>query len=185
MLLIGVADDVRELFGKHPSLQRTLVTVPMPLMSRREIEGLIAAGEARADLSSSPRCANAIIDFAQGLPYHAQLLCLLAARSAARRGAQRVEREDFRYAVECAAEEAESRIKEAYELAVGTPAEPVLQECAIHAARARSDEFGSLHRGRRRGCRRRPTEARPRSWRCNVRCKKLTEPERGGMLRRI
>jgi hypothetical protein len=43
IILIGVAENVDELLGKHPSLQRTLVTIPLPLMSRREIEGIIVA----------------------------------------------------------------------------------------------------------------------------------------------
>src|SRR5260370_28917651 len=47
LLIIGGADNVRELLGKHPSLQRTLVTIPMPLMTRREIDGIIASGEGK------------------------------------------------------------------------------------------------------------------------------------------
>jgi Cdc6-like AAA superfamily ATPase len=144
LLLIGVADDVRDLFGKHPSLQRTLVTVPMPLMTRRELETLIAAGEARAELTFTPAVRDAIVEFAQGLPYHAQLLCLFAARSALRRNAREIGAEDLRYAVERAADEAESRVKDAYALAVGTPAEPAFEDALFHAARAKSDEFGAF-----------------------------------------
>jgi energy-coupling factor transporter ATP-binding protein EcfA2 len=144
MLLIGVADDVGELFGKHPSLQRTLVTVPMPLMPRRDLEGLIAAGEAHAGLTFVPEVREAIIDFAQGLPYQAQLLCLYAARNAVRRNSRAVERDDLRYAVERCAEEAEAGIKDAYGQAVGQPVESAFQDALFHAARARSDEFGSF-----------------------------------------
>ena len=144
LLLIGVADDVRELFGKHPSLQRTLVTVPMPMMSRRDIEGLIAAGETHAGLAFAPDVRRAIVDFAQGLPYQAQLLCLFAARNAVRRGSQEVEREDLRYAVARAGEEAESRIKEAYEAALGAPLDPALQDVLYAAARAPCDEYGAF-----------------------------------------
>ena len=184
LLLIGVADDVRDLFGKHPSLQRTLVTVPMPMMSRRDLEGLIAAGEQHAGLVFVPEVREAIIDFAQGLPYQAQLLCLFAARNAVRRDSHEVEHEDLRYAIERAAEEAESRIKEAYALAVGMPAESAFQDVLFNAARAHSDEFGTFAASD-------VAAAGPQGDGENsllalqIPLKKLTEPERGSVLRRI
>lgn len=183
MLLIGVADDVRELFGKHPSLQRTLVTVPMPLMPRRDIEGLIAAGEAHAGLTFVPEAREAIIDFAQGLPYQAQLLCLFAARNAVRRNSRQVERDDLRYAVERIAEEAESRIKDAYGQAVGTPVESVFQEVLFHAARARSDEFGSFTAADVAAAGPPHAEGEGSLLALQYPLKKLTELERGSVLR--
>ncbi len=184
LLLIGVADDVRDLFGKHPSLQRTLVTVPMPLMTRRDLGGLIAAAEARAELSFKPVVRDAIIEFAQGLPYHAQLLGLFAARGALRRHARVVEPEDFRYAVECATDEAESRIKEAYARAVGTPAEAAFEDVLYHAARARSDEFGAFTAADVAAAA--PAAgSEPPLLAMQYPLQKLTEPERGAILRRI
>ncbi len=184
LLLIGVADDVRHLFGKHPSLQRTLVTVPMPLMARRDLEGLIAAGETHAGLTFVPEVREAIIDYAQGLPYQAQLLCLFAARNAVRRHSRQVEREDLRYAVERAAEEAESRIKEAYSQAVGTPVETAFQDLIYHAARAHSDEFGSFTAAdvAAAGA---PAEGDGSLLALQMPLMKLTEAERGSVLRRL
>lgn len=184
MLLIGVADDVRDLFGKHPSLQRTLVTVPMPLMPRRDLEGLIAAGEAHAGLTFVPPVREAIIDFAQGLPYQAQLLCLFAARSAVRRGSRQVEREDLRYAIERTADEAELRIREDYGLAVGTPVESAFQDVLYHAARARSDEFGTFTAADVAAAGP-PVDGEGSLLALQYPLKKLTEPERGSVLRRI
>ena len=147
LVIVGVAEDVRELFGKHPSLQRTLVTVPMPLMTRRDIDRIIGAGEARSGLAFLPEVRRAIADFAQGLPYHAQLLSLLAARSAIRRRSGRVEREDFRYAIEQAAEEAEARTKDAYLLAAGSAGKESFEDALFFAACALCDVFGSFRAG--------------------------------------
>ncbi|HEX6842710.1 MAG TPA: AAA family ATPase, partial [Stellaceae bacterium] len=144
LLIIGVAENVRELLGKHPSLQRTLVTIPMPLMTRREIDGIIVNGEEKSGLRFDPAVRQHIADFAQGLPYHAQLLCLFAARNAARRQSSRVEREDLRYAVQRAAEEAELRIKEAYDLAIGPHENASFRDVLFYAARCKSDEFGTF-----------------------------------------
>jgi Cdc6-like AAA superfamily ATPase len=183
LLIVGVAENVTQLLGKHPSLQRTLVTVPMPLMSRREIDGIIAAGEEKLGLAFDAWTRQAIAEFAQGLPYHVQLLCLLSARSAARRQSTRVEREDFRYAVQHAGEEAEAQTKEAYGLAVGPHENASFRDVLFYAARCRSDAFGSFSVAD-------VVQAQTSGDGLSLLAlqyplKKLTEPERGALLRRI
>jgi len=196
LLIIGVAENVRDLLGKHPSLQRTLVTVPMPLMSRREIDGILVSGEEKCGLRFEPWVRQTIGEFAQGLPYHAQLLGLFSARSAVRRRSMAIEREDLRYAVQRAAEEAEARTKEAYNLALGAPETSSFRDVLYYAARCKSDEFGSFAAA--------DVAAAAAAGRSDVDAgdvgedaqaqsllalqyplKKLTEPARGAMLRRI
>jgi Cdc6-like AAA superfamily ATPase len=184
ILIIGVAEDVDDLLGKHPSLQRALVTIPLPLMAARELEGIIAAGEAKSGLAFAPAVRSLIVELAQGLPYHAQLLGLFAARSAARRHAKTVEQEDLRYAVERAAEEAEGKIKEAYNLAITSQSGTSFKDVIFAAARARSDEFGSFTVA---DVARAATEF---GWDLSLLSlqfplKKLSEPARGAVLRRI
>ncbi|MDB5411398.1 MAG: hypothetical protein JWL84_6310 [Rhodospirillales bacterium] len=184
ILIIGVAEDVDDLLGKHPSLQRTLVTIPLPLMATRELDGIIAAGEEKSGLRFAPEVRSLIVELAQGLPYHAQLLGLFAARSAARRQAKTVEQEDLRYAVERAAEEAEGKIKEAYNLAVTSQSGTSFKDVLFAAARAASDEFGSFTVA---DVARAATE---QGWDLSLLSlqfplKKLTEPARGAVLRRI
>jgi Cdc6-like AAA superfamily ATPase len=184
ILIIGVAEDVDDLLGKHPSLQRTLVTIPLPLMAARELDGIIAAGEEKSSLRFAPKVRGMIVELAQGLPYHAQLLGLFAARSAARRHSKTVEQEDLRYAVERAAEEAEGKIKEAYSLAVTSQGGTSFKDVLFAAARSASDEFGSFT----------VTDvaraAIEQGWELSLLSlqfplKKLTEPARGAVLRRI
>jgi Cdc6-like AAA superfamily ATPase len=111
LLIIGIAENVTELFGKHPSLQRALMAVPLPLMTRDEIDGIISAGEEKSGLRFGPSVRQSVIDLAQGLPYRAQLLCYFAARSAVWRHSDIVERRDLHYAVQRAIDEAHSDIK--------------------------------------------------------------------------
>ena len=185
LLIIGVAENVGQLLGKHPSLQRTIVTVPMPLMSRRELDGIIAAGEEKAGLAFDPWVRQSIIELAQGLPYHAQLLCLFAARSASRRQSARIEREDLRYSVERSAEEAEARVKEIYDLAVGPHENASFRDVLFYAARCRSDEYGTFAATDVAAA---AAQANPESLSLlalQYPLKKLTEPERGAILRRM
>jgi Cdc6-like AAA superfamily ATPase len=186
LLLIGVAEQVDELLGKHPSLRRTLVTVPLPLMTPREIDGIIAAGEEKAGLRFDPEVRSLVVDFAQGLPYHAQLLCLFAARNAVRRNSRRVEKQDLRYAVQRAVEEAEGKIKERYNLAIGVGANhgASFKDVLFAAARCASDEFGTFSVGDVAAASVTKGEG-DATLALQYPLKKLTDPQRGAVLRRI
>jgi Cdc6-like AAA superfamily ATPase len=183
LVIVGVAENVSQLLGKHPSLQRTLVTVPMPLMSRREIDGIIAAGEEKLGLVFDDATRQTIAEFAQGLPYHVQLLGLLSARSAAQRQSLRVEREDVRYAVQRASEEAEAHTREVYDLALGPNDSASFRDVLFYAARCRTDAYGTFSAA---DVAQAQTGGEPLSLLgLQYPLKKLTEPERGGLLRRI
>jgi Cdc6-like AAA superfamily ATPase len=185
LLLIGVAEDVDDLLGKHPSLQRTLVTVPLPLMTPAEIEAIIVGGEQKSGRRFAPFVRQRIVELSQGLPYHAQLLCLFAARSALRRRSTEVEREDLRYAVARAAEEAEGRAKEAYALAVAsTQGGTAFRDVLFAAARCRSDAFGTFSVDDVATAAAEHGIAHT-TLALQFPLKKLTEPGRGSMLRRI
>jgi len=186
LLLIGVADNVRELLGKHPSLQRALVTIPLPLMSPREIEGILITGAEKSGIAFDPKVRRTIVSFAQGLPYHAQLLGLFAARNALRRHSMTVEHEDLRYAIERACEEAEARIREAYALAVGHQESSSFVDVLYHAAICASDEFGTFTAADVAAAAKRSEDDETFSLlSLQYPLKKLTEPERGAVLRRM
>jgi hypothetical protein len=156
----------------------------MPLMTRREIDGIIASGEEKSGLSFDPWVRQSIIEFAQGLPYHAQLLCLFAARAAVRRQSSRIEREDLRYAVQRCAEEAETRIKEAYDLAIGPQENVSFRDALFFAARSRSDEFGTFTAADVMAAAAHANNEALSLLALQYPLKKLTEPERGAVLRR-
>ncbi len=185
LLIIGVAENVTQLLGKHPSLQRTIVTIPMPLMPARELDGILATGEEKSGLHFDPAVRRQIIEFAQGLPYHAQLLGLLAARSATRRQSGTVERSDLRYAAERAAEEAEVRLKQAYDLAVGPHENASFRDVLFYAARCRTDEFGSFTAADVAAAAHELGQEGLTMLALQYPLKKLTEPSRGAVLRRI
>jgi hypothetical protein len=188
LLIIGVAENVGQLLGKHPSLQRAVVTIPMPLMTRRDLDGILGAGEKRLGLRFDPAVRAAIVDFAQGLPYHAQLLGLFSARSAIRRGSSEIGREDLKAAVRRSAEEAEARIREAYDLAVaaGSHQAASFHDILFHAARCRSDEFGAFAVADVAAAAAMPGGSPGASvLPIQYPLKKLTEADRGAVLRRV
>jgi Cdc6-like AAA superfamily ATPase len=185
LVMIGLAETVDQLLGKHPSLQRAILAVPMPLMTWQEVDGIIAAGEMKSGLRFDAAARRAIADFAQGLPYHAQLLCLFAAHSAARRRSSRVEREDLRYAIQCSVDRAEARIKQAYDMAIGRRENASFGEVLFYAARCGTDDFGSFAAADVVIAAARSSTKAPSLLSLQYALKKLTGPERGSVLRRV
>ena len=131
LFIVGVAESLDQLLGKHPSIQRSLVAVHLPLMSDKEIDRIIVAGSESAGVGFSDEVRDLIVMLAKGLPYYAQLLALHAARSAVSRGATQVGNNDLAYAVARCVQEAERGIVEAYNKALGSGPESLVRRRAV------------------------------------------------------
>jgi len=147
LFVVGVAESLDQLLGKHPSIQRSLVAVHLPLMSDKEIDRIIVAGSEAAGVGFSNEVRELIVMLAKGLPYYAQLLALHAARSAVSRGAMQVGNEDLAYAVARCVQEAERGIVDAYNKALGPDRKASFSDVLYVAAQCRSDDYGSFHPG--------------------------------------
>lgn len=71
LILIGIGDTVDAVIEEHPSIERSLVQVHMPRMSREEIGDLIDLGLRKLGMTIEPTGKNLIINFSQNLPYYA------------------------------------------------------------------------------------------------------------------
>lgn len=144
LFIIGVAESVSELLGKHPSLQRAVMVVPLPLMTPDEIDGIIAVGEEKSGLRFEPDVRRCIIDFTQGLPCHAQLLCYFAALSAHWRNSGLINSKDLRYAIQRVADEAQPDIRLTYDCAIRSNGKTSFRDALFLAALCPTDEFGTF-----------------------------------------
>ncbi|HYC04624.1 MAG TPA: AAA family ATPase [Azospirillaceae bacterium] len=144
LFVIGVAENVDQLLGKHPSIQRALVAVHLPLMSDKEIERILLAGAEAAGMRFDDSSRQAIVWLAKGLPYYAQLLGLHAARAAATRGSNIVGRDDLLAGVRRARDESERGIIEAYHRALGPEGDRTMCDVLFLAAEAPLDDWGSF-----------------------------------------
>ncbi|WP_247872972.1 ATP-binding protein [Azospirillum sp. TSH64] len=142
LLVVGVAENLDQLLGKHPSIQRSLVPVHLPLMTDQEIGRLIQAGAQNAGIEFAPDVVRRIAEFVRGLPYYAQLLGLHAARSAVSRGSKLVERPDLAYAVARCLQEAERGIVESYARALAADRRAELEDALLAAALCPADAYG-------------------------------------------
>jgi hypothetical protein len=82
VVLVGVADSVGELIEEHESVERALVQVHVPRMSRAEIQQLIVGGLAKLGLVIESDALSKLCTLVQGLPHYAHLLGLEAANHA-------------------------------------------------------------------------------------------------------
>ena len=142
LLVVGVAENLDQLLGKHPSIQRSLVPVHLPLMTDQEIGRLIQAGAQNAGIEFAADVVRRIAEFVRGLPYYAQLLGLHAARSAVSRGSKLVERPDLGYAVARCLQEAERGIVESYARALAADRRAELEDALLAAALCPADAYG-------------------------------------------
>ena len=114
-LIVGVAEDLDELLGMHPSIQRNIVGVHLSLMNEEELRQLINTGEKVAGLAYDPHVKERIVALSRGLPYQAQLLCLHCGQSAVNRGSEMVEKEDLIQSIEKVSQMAPPQVERTFE----------------------------------------------------------------------
>ena len=144
LFVIGVARSLDELIGLHPSIQRNILSIHLPLMSPGEIRRIIRAGEGSSGARFSDEVSGGIVRLSKGLPYFAQLLCLHAARHAVEvRRTAIIEVADLRYAVDRAIEEADNTLRLSFDQAVRGDS-GAFRETLFAAADCEADDFGSF-----------------------------------------
>ena len=143
-LIVGVSDNLDQILGQHPSIQRAVLGVHLPLFSDRDVAMLIARGETDAGIAFPASVVARITVLARGMPYMAQLLGLRLAQAAKARGDATVLEADFEDAVNRLIEDAGPRVIALYAALTshGRDAEMVLALRRI--ASAPQDPWGRL-----------------------------------------
>lgn len=98
-MLIGVADSVNALIGEHQSVERALVQVRLPRMSRAEIEQIIGRGLTKLGMGIDAPAMAELSTLSQGLPYVTHLLALHTARAALRKHSLKIDLADVQTGV--------------------------------------------------------------------------------------
>jgi Cdc6-like AAA superfamily ATPase len=149
VVLVGVADDVNELIREHGSVERALVQVHMPRMSRAELTEIVTKGMATAQMTIGKTAADRVALLSQGLPHYTHLLSQLAAQAALDANRTDVTVRDVEFAIERAIEKAQHTIMDAYARATETTRRSLLPRVA-RRMRARRLRRVRLLRDRRR-----------------------------------
>jgi Cdc6-like AAA superfamily ATPase len=141
LVLVGVADSVDQLISEHISIERALVQIPMPRMSREELHEIIEKGMAEIGMEIEDPAKDRISRLSQGLPHYTHLLGLHAAQCAASRGERAISSADVEYAIIKAVDQAQQSIVSGFLKATtsrrGNLYAQVLTACAL----AEKDDF--------------------------------------------
>lgn len=141
-LIVGVADDLDELLGNHPSIQRNVVGIHLTLMNETELLTLIKAGEKAADITFTEEVRARIVALAQGLPYQTQLLCQQSGQVAIEEGVKKVTPQHLMRAIDQALALAPRAIERSFERAFAGPDHDNLKAVAFASALSPSDPWG-------------------------------------------
>lgn len=143
LVLVGVADSVDELVEEHLSVERSLLQIQMPRMSRDELHQIITNGLTRLGMDISASALEQISLLSQGLPHYTHLLGLHSARQAIDAGTKCVELHHLEAAINQALDQAQQTIRNAYHKATMSPRKGHLfRQVLLACALAPTDELG-------------------------------------------
>ena len=143
-LLVGVSDNLGQILGQHPSIQRSVIGVHLPLFDDRDVAVLIARAGREIGIVFPAEAVARITVLARGMPYMVQLLGLRLTQAATARGDTTVLEGDFKDALARMIDDAGPGVAALYaELtAHGSDAEMVL--ALRRVASAPQDPWGRL-----------------------------------------
>ncbi len=143
-MIIGVSGSLEQLLGQHPSIQRNVIGVGLPLLSDDDIGRIIKKGAAEAQLTIPGGLVSSIAATSRGLPYVAHLLGLRTAQAAVRRRAPAIERKDLMTALTRLASETPPRIVGLYEDVTAGEQDRVMVSALKDIANSVQDRWGRM-----------------------------------------
>lgn len=135
LILVGVADSVSELIAEHSSVERALLQIHMPRMTKEEILETLNIALSKTDLTMTENAKELISKLSKGLPHYAHSLGLNSARIVVRSLRTNITKEDVKVSIKQLLTNAQESISKAYHKAVsgqkGNLYPQVLLACAL------------------------------------------------------
>jgi Cdc6-like AAA superfamily ATPase len=145
VMLVGIAKNVVDLIGEHPSLERCLRQVRLREMSDPELHTIIERGLAQASLTMDALTKSEIVSLSQGYPHFTHLLAKQACKAAIEDDKLNVLPSHFYVGLSASAKKADESIRSIYQRATFSTNdksnfEAVLWSCAL----AKPDVHGTF-----------------------------------------
>ena len=141
-LIVGVSDSLEDILGSHPSIQRNILPLPLPLLTDDQIEGILVRGGREAGVEFPQDIRRAIVGTARGVPYIAQLLGLHAGMEALARHSVEVNHADLAVACVRAIEEMDPRVTTLYGRLTARGADAAARTALLTVAAGEQDRLG-------------------------------------------
>jgi hypothetical protein len=148
-MVVGVSETLEQIIGQHPSIQRNIVGVHLPLLRDDEVASMLAKGGQQAGIDFPAPATHIVQNVARGMPYMAQLLGLRIAQAALRRGDTQedlvvVRDPDVLNAVERLLSEVNSSVALSYGSLTAPAPDAVEAPTMLLLANAEQDEWGRM-----------------------------------------
>lgn len=145
IILVGVADDVNDLIGEHPSISRCLEQIPMPRMTKDELREVIDKRLPRLGMKMDGDAYWKIIELSRGLPSYVHLLGLYSSQAAIRRKSQTIIEKDVDSAIQRALEKSQESTQADYNSAIhSNRSDNLYRQVLLACALAKTDERGQF-----------------------------------------
>ena len=144
LVLVGVAHDVLELIGHHPSIERCLRQVRMPLMSPEELREIISKGMAILEMTIDNDVQNVIIESSAGFPHFTHLLSRNCAKAAATADTTEIKAGHFISSLDLAMQDIQESLRHAYEQATLSTKPTMFKEVLLACALTPVDVYGTF-----------------------------------------
>jgi Cdc6-like AAA superfamily ATPase len=143
IVLVGVAEDVNDLFEEHASVERCLEQIAVPVMSADELYDIISKALAAIKMTIDEKSSELIVSLSQGFPHYAHLIGQQSAFVAIEAGRSHIEMADVNQGIQVSVTKSKQTIQNLYRKASqgqrkGTLFPQVLLACAL----AETDEMG-------------------------------------------
>jgi Cdc6-like AAA superfamily ATPase len=117
LILVGVADSIDDLIAEHRSIERALIQVLMPRMSKAELFEILEKGCSELGMTMDEDAQHIVAQLSQGLPHYVHSLGLYSTQRAIQLKRTHVDRADVNIAIEETVTAAQSHLS-AYEKAI-------------------------------------------------------------------
>jgi hypothetical protein len=120
LIFVGVADDIHHLIGEHPSIDRNLVQIELPLMKDDEVTEIFSTGMKRLGFTTSMEVDDIVPGLAGGFPHYAHLLGLCSAKACITNAQTHLSSALFDVACNLAVDDAIEKYRDAFAQATAT-----------------------------------------------------------------
>jgi Cdc6-like AAA superfamily ATPase len=145
IILVGVADDVNDLIGEHPSISRCLEQIPMPRMNKDELRDIIDKRLPRLGMKMEGDAYWKVIELSRGLPSYVHLLGLYSSQAAIKRKSLTIVESDVDSAIQRALEKSQESTQADYNSAIhSNRSDNLYRQVLLACALAKTDERGQF-----------------------------------------
>jgi len=145
VMIVGIAESVNKLLGVHPSLERCIKQIDIPLMNTEESIDMISNSMNILKMEMDDETTHKIVEYASGFPHYIHLLCKFSTLSSLERKSIKICKDDLNFAVEKSIENSDQSLRSNYSVAVSSAKyKNQFEDVILASCLAETDEHSSF-----------------------------------------